>query len=1056
MQASLVVADPLLEFASIPLLRLGGTTQTVGTAALVTSFDGISGTGAGLFINQGATGAADDGGDVIVSGSNVWIRQTSAAVATDFGAKGNGTDDGTALQLWFNAVGTSNATNLVLPNAAPGSAGYMTNSPLVLHNGNDPPVGVWFGATIYAGPLFPAGNALFTTTGGDFNLYDLALDGTRNGAGSNYAATGWLNNAFFVSAFRPKIQHCSSRLADLNTGSGVYVWDPLFRQWVGTDIETLNQANLTAQGFRINTADGMIHGGECHNTSVNVYVTTNGHTFYAHEFHPYNGSANTIACTAVSGDGTHVTYTLNTPIVGALPSVGTLLTATGFSTAGYNVSAQPITSITTGTITIANTTTGASTTLGGVNTVYLNPVNYYIEPGGEIYTDDCYHDNGKFITYSSSFKIVDGSLVYNTNGSLFSPARWLEINCDNKNHPFQCELDFDPVNFQQNNIAIVTMLPGFSTAVSSTSVSGSAITYNFASWPYSNSNPKATQNYLATGFLPALFNTPTTGAIASSATGTTGAGSLTLTNATLTTAVSGDGTHQTYTVTSWLAGTLSATSVSGDGTHQTYTIDQGWAGNQPIVGSRITTAAFTVGGYNVTNALVTASTPTTVSVSGATTGASATLGTVSPDNRPQAGDLITTTGFSVAGYNVTAATVTSSTASTVLVAGATTGGSGVLGSVSPAGTPSTLGIIAPQWVGDYSKFAAYSTGNVDSRYVLNAGNINFHPESTPASYYVAGSGTTAHPGARVEVSPGPPIREVFDVGNAPNPATIDWFPASNPLSPAALFTMAFLQVQRFGSPGAGNSTIVAGSATPAITVAATGASGNGTTQTYTVASWPNGVPGVGTVITLSGFTTPGYNGVGVFVSAASPTTVSILGAEQGASSAGSVGYATDEIAIQAHGDGTASLLFRNAPIIDFTTSQIVAPTTGSLVSWGSSAKPWQVVVGNFLQDSTATGLVASTTHTRPGATQMTAEVNVFATVANASDSGTLPALVAGMHADVYNSGAHPMLVFPNGASDNIDGAGAGASVTLTNGLRCRYSCVATNVIVSAQLGAASA
>ncbi len=106
--------------------------------------------------------------------------------------------------------------------------------------------------------------------------------------------------------------------------------------------------------------------------------------------------------------------------------------------------------------------------------------------------------------------------------------------------------------------------------------------------------------------------------------------------------------------------------------------------------------------------------------------------------------------------------------------------------------------------------------------------------------------------------------------------------------------------------------------------------------------------------------------------------------------------------------------------------------------------------------SVANGLTASTTQTRVGGLALTKRVNRVTTVANASDAVTLPALLPGQSVDVYNAGSHAMSVFPNGSADAIDGGTAGAAVTLTNALRCRYTCVAANTIVSAQLGAASA
>jgi len=124
----------------------------------------------------------------------------------------------------------------------------------------------------------------------------------------------------------------------------------------------------------------------------------------------------------------------------------------------------------------------------------------------------------------------------------------------------------------------------------------------------------------------------------------------------------------------------------------------------------------------------------------------------------------------------------------------------------------------------------------------------------------------------------------------------------------------------------------------------------------------------------------------------------------------------------------------------------------------------QASVGDFDTTTTtgvntggvANALTASTTHTRAGGTALTAPVNRFTTVAGAGDAATLPPLSPGQGVVVYNDGASAMAVFPNGASDSIDGGSAGASVVLTNAKRCLYFCVAANTIVSSQLGAASA
>ena len=122
----------------------------------------------------------------------------------------------------------------------------------------------------------------------------------------------------------------------------------------------------------------------------------------------------------------------------------------------------------------------------------------------------------------------------------------------------------------------------------------------------------------------------------------------------------------------------------------------------------------------------------------------------------------------------------------------------------------------------------------------------------------------------------------------------------------------------------------------------------------------------------------------------------------------------------------------------------------------ADAKVTTLEISGLVTDGVANGLTASVTQTRAGGLALTKTVNRVTTVANASDAVTLPALAAGQSCVVYNDGAHPMSVFPNGASDAIDGGSGGAAVTLTNGKRARFTCMAANVIESAQLGAVSA
>jgi hypothetical protein len=115
-----------------------------------------------------------------------------------------------------------------------------------------------------------------------------------------------------------------------------------------------------------------------------------------------------------------------------------------------------------------------------------------------------------------------------------------------------------------------------------------------------------------------------------------------------------------------------------------------------------------------------------------------------------------------------------------------------------------------------------------------------------------------------------------------------------------------------------------------------------------------------------------------------------------------------------------------------------------------------LVTSGINKESVTNTITASITQTRAGGTALTTKYNNVTVVANAADAVTLPALTAGQGVVVFNNGAHSASVFPNGASDTIDGGSGGASVALANTKRCLYFCVATNTILSAQLGAVSA
>lgn len=78
------------------------------------------------------------------------------------------------------------------------------------------------------------------------------------------------------------------------------------------------------------------------------------------------------------------------------------------------------------------------------------------------------------------------------------------------------------------------------------------------------------------------------------------------------------------------------------------------------------------------------------------------------------------------------------------------------------------------------------------------------------------------------------------------------------------------------------------------------------------------------------------------------------------------------------------------------------------------------------------------------------------TTASASTGVVLNAATKpGMKRVIYNNGANPIKVYANG-SDTIDTVAGATGVTLTNALRCQFTCVAVGVWISAQLGVISA
>lgn len=98
--------------------------------------------------------------------------------------------------------------------------------------------------------------------------------------------------------------------------------------------------------------------------------------------------------------------------------------------------------------------------------------------------------------------------------------------------------------------------------------------------------------------------------------------------------------------------------------------------------------------------------------------------------------------------------------------------------------------------------------------------------------------------------------------------------------------------------------------------------------------------------------------------------------------------------------------------------------------------------------------------TAAGTNQATAlvlpsNINRFTTVASGTGVVLPAATKPGQILYIYNAGANVLKVYGNG-SDTIDGVAGATGVSLTNALRCMYTCTAATVWISAQLGVVSA
>lgn len=142
------------------------------------------------------------------------------------------------------------------------------------------------------------------------------------------------------------------------------------------------------------------------------------------------------------------------------------------------------------------------------------------------------------------------------------------------------------------------------------------------------------------------------------------------------------------------------------------------------------------------------------------------------------------------------------------------------------------------------------------------------------------------------------------------------------------------------------------------------------------------------------------------------------------------------VIVENAGTGGAKNLMMSVP----TTKQLTLRSGGTSVTLDDSAAvPLSIGASftstAFFQRSVTASITASTTQTQ-GQGALTTEVNNVATCANANDTVTLPAAVAGRNCVIFNNGAQTLQIFP--ASGDDLGAGVNTATTLAAGSNRRY------------------
>lgn len=138
------------------------------------------------------------------------------------------------------------------------------------------------------------------------------------------------------------------------------------------------------------------------------------------------------------------------------------------------------------------------------------------------------------------------------------------------------------------------------------------------------------------------------------------------------------------------------------------------------------------------------------------------------------------------------------------------------------------------------------------------------------------------------------------------------------------------------------------------------------------------------------------------------------------------------------------------------TATYYATDTGDISAFVAGA--WYLIAstGGGVTTFAADSLTASTTQTQAGALQLSAKYNRVSVAAVSGDAVKLPAATVGAEVWVFNDGANPIKVFPQGAAEVIDAVAAAGSVTCSNAKGAMFACRAAGKWTSFGIAAHSA